>query len=346
MEYFVTFIDDKSRHVWSYPIQRKSDVFNKFVEWKTMVENLSGRKVRKIKTLRSDNGGEYTSTEFVQYLKKEGIRHEFTVPKTPEQNGVAERMNRTLLEVVRSMLSESKLPKRFWLEALATATYVRNRSPTKAVIGMTPFEAWNDEKPDVDILRVFGCICFAHVPKDERKKLDSKARESIFLGYGTEVKGYRLLDLSTKRVFYSRDVIFDETNFSSMMDESNTMKATEENEENRDDSAFENQPSASRDDDDDDAPPQIPRQRRAPNYYGEWINVANGSSEPTTFTEAMSGDESTQWMEGMTNEFNSLEENEVWELVPLPEGRKAIGCKWIYKKKYDADGTLNDSKRD
>lgn len=100
------------------------------MEWKTMVEKSTGHNV---KTLRTDNGGEYTSREFEDYLKKEGIRHEYTVPKTPEQNGVAERMNRTLVETVRAMLSDSKLPKKFWAEALSTASYVRNWSPTNAV---------------------------------------------------------------------------------------------------------------------------------------------------------------------------------------------------------------------
>ncbi len=111
-------------------LKSKDQVFQKFMEWKALVENSSGRK---LKTLRTDNGGEYTSREFTAYLKKEGVRHEFTVPKTPQQNGVAERMNRTLVEMVRSMLSDSKLQKNFWAEALLTAVYLRNRSPTTAV---------------------------------------------------------------------------------------------------------------------------------------------------------------------------------------------------------------------
>ena len=87
----------------------------------------------KVKVLRTDNGGEYTSKEFEQYLKKQGTQHELTVPKTPQQNGVAELTNRTLLETIRSMLADSEFPKQFWAEALSTATYLRNRSPTKAV---------------------------------------------------------------------------------------------------------------------------------------------------------------------------------------------------------------------
>ena len=117
-EYFVTFIDDKTHYTWVYVMKHKSEVFEKFTEWKAFVEKSSGYKVKK---LRTDNGGEYVSTEFEGYLKKEGIEHHYTIPKTPEQNGVSERMNRTLMETVRSMLADSKLPHRFWAEALSTA---------------------------------------------------------------------------------------------------------------------------------------------------------------------------------------------------------------------------------
>lgn len=152
----------------------------------------------------------YTPAEFTAYLKK-GVRHEFTVPKTPQQNGVAERMNRTLIEAVRSMLSDANLPKKFWAETLATAVYLRNRSPTKAVQEKTPFEAWTSEKPDVHHLKAFGCLCYAHVAKDERQKLDAKARKCIMLGYGTGTKAYRLYDIEREKVFFSRDVTFNET---------------------------------------------------------------------------------------------------------------------------------------
>ena len=109
--YFVTFIEDASRYVWVYILKNKGDVFNAFKSWKTLVEN---QYEKKIKIFRTDNGGEYTPVEFERYLQDEGIRHEKTIPKTPEQNGVAERMNRTLVEAVRAMLSDAKLPKTFW----------------------------------------------------------------------------------------------------------------------------------------------------------------------------------------------------------------------------------------
>ena len=135
-------------------------------EWQVMAERFTGQK---LKAIRTDNGGEFTSTEFEAHLRAEGVKHELTIPKNPEQNGVAERMNRTLVETVRSMLSCANLPHKFWGEALSTAAYLRNRSPTKVVKGMTPYEAWTGEKPKVDHLRIFGCQAFVHVPKDEKR---------------------------------------------------------------------------------------------------------------------------------------------------------------------------------
>ncbi len=160
-----------------YVLKHKDYVFQKFLEWKALVEKDSGKQ---LKILRTDNGGEYTSAAFQNFLKTKGIRHELTVPKTPEQNGVAEWMNKTLTETVRSMLADAKLPQRFLAVALSTAVYLRNRSPTKSVKGMTPFEAWTGKKPKVDFLRVFGCIAYAHIPKDERKNLIPKQRNASF----------------------------------------------------------------------------------------------------------------------------------------------------------------------
>ena len=206
-EYFLTFIDDRTHYTWVYVLKRKDEVFGCFLRWKALVEKSSGRK---LKAIRTDNSGEYTSTMFEDYLKSEGIRHERTIPKTPEQNGVAERMNRTLVETVRSMLTGARLSHEFWAEALATAVYLRNRSPTRAVKGMTPYEAWTTEKPTVAHLRVFGSDAYAHIPKDERGKLDPKAKKCIFVGYGEETKGYRLFDPVRGKIFFSRDVVFNE----------------------------------------------------------------------------------------------------------------------------------------
>ena len=134
--------DDKTRFVWVYFLKRKDQVFEKFIEWKTMVERSTGKK---LKAIRTDNGGEFTSGKFKAHLKAEGVCHELTIPRNPEQNGVAERMNRTLVEATRSMLFNANLPHKFWAEALSTATYLRNRSPTKAV---TPHESLTPARRD------------------------------------------------------------------------------------------------------------------------------------------------------------------------------------------------------
>ena len=334
-EYFVSFIDDKSRHVWTYGIKKKSDVFDIFIEWKARAERTTERK---LKTLRSDNGGEYISEEFELYLKKDGVAHQRTISKTPEQNGVAERMNRTLVEMVRSMLSESNLPKKFWAEALATATYLRNRCPTKAVDGKTPYEVWSGEKPNVQHLRIFGSICHSHIPKDERRKLDMKSKEAIFLGYGLDTKGYRLYDYNKKRVYFSRDVKFDEGKF--YHKGNRLMDVSESSKESRVDDNEEKELKLVGDEESIDHIRRSSRIKKSTEFYGERVHIANEYDEPKTLKEALSGMNSEKWAEAMENEINSLSQNGVWELKELPDGRKPIGCKWIYKTKLDENGHI------
>ncbi len=336
-EYFLTFTDDKTRYVWVYPLKQKSEVFSRFLEWKAVAEKSSGHE---LKTLRTDNGGEFTSTEFENYLKSDGVKHELTVPKTPEQNGVAERLNRTLVEAVRAMLVQSKLPPTFWVEALSTAVYLHNRSPTKSVANMTPFEAWTGVKPDVKHLRSFGCIVYAHIPKDERKKLDPKAKKCVLLGYGTETKGYRLYDPQSSRVIYSRDVKFNESEFGIEKElpdrELQADQLINLELSNDDDNVEEDETNYV-----EFNVRQPVRERRAPDRFGEWVTVASEDVvEPTTVREALSGPNAEQWREAMQHEIDSLQEHDVLELTELPKGRKAVGCKWVFKIKRNADGSV------
>ena len=162
--YFVTFIDDFSRKVWVSMLKRKSDVFDKFQIFKNFVENQKGLK---IKCLRTDNGGEFCSAEFNNFCRDHGIKRHLTVPGTPQQNGVAERMNRTLMERARSMMSSAKMAKRFWAEAVNTACYVVNRSPNTSLELKTPEEVWNGKPTDYFNLRVFGCVAYVWVPKEK-----------------------------------------------------------------------------------------------------------------------------------------------------------------------------------
>ncbi|KAH9699234.1 Integrase catalytic domain-containing protein [Citrus sinensis] len=201
-KYMVTFIDDYSRRCWVYPIKKKSDVFPVFKEYKARVELESGKK---IKCLRTDNGGEYIDGEFLAFCKQEGIQRQFTVAYTPQQNGVAERMNRTLTERIRAMLKTAGLPNSFWAEAAKTACYIVNRSPSTAIGLKTAMEMWTGKPADYSYLHAFGCPVYVMYNAQERTKLDPKSRRCIFLGYADGVKGYRLWDPTAHKIVISRD---------------------------------------------------------------------------------------------------------------------------------------------
>ena len=205
--YFILFIDDYTRMTWVYFMREKSEVFKIFKKFKNLVENQSNQK---IKVIRSDRRKEYTSNEFNKFCEDEGVEHQLTVGYAPEQNGVSERKNRTVMEMARLMLEEKRIPKTFWAEAVYTAVYLLNRCPTKAVQNKTPIEAWSGRKPSAKHLRVFGSICYVHIPAVKRHKLEEKTEKGIFLGYSTESKGYRIYNLKTKKLVVSRDVEFDE----------------------------------------------------------------------------------------------------------------------------------------
>ncbi|KAL0335094.1 UNVERIFIED_CONTAM: putative mitochondrial protein [Sesamum radiatum] len=185
-------------------LSTQKKVFKKF---KNLVEKQSGQS---IKVLRSDRGKEYNNSKFDKFCEEEGIKHQTSVSYNPQQNGVSERKNRTVMEMARSMLQEKHLPKAFWAEAVYTAVYLLNRCPTKAVQNMTPIEAWSGKKPSAKHLRVFGSICYVHIPTEKRHKLEEKTEKGIFLGYSTQSKGYRIYNLKTKKLIISRDVEFDE----------------------------------------------------------------------------------------------------------------------------------------
>ena len=303
-----------------------------------------------ITSCTTDNGGKHISIEFETFLKAEGIKHEFSIPKIPEQNGVSERMNRTLVEVVRSMLDDSKLPHQFWAEALATAAYLVNRSLTKTLGDKTPFEAWFGKKPCVKHIRVFGCVAYSHISKDERKKLDSKATKCIFLGYATQRKGYRLYNTETATIIHSRDVVFNESSRGieseheeirprhfPIGNEKPEMEAGSEPVEQTD-CEFNRYSDISE-------PPVSQRTSsrvsKRPDYYGMRIYTATElGKEPETVTEALSSTEKEQWRTAMQKEMDSIHSNDVWDLVELPKGHKPVGSKWVFKRKTGADGSI------
>jgi hypothetical protein len=337
--YFVTFIDDYSRCCKVYFMKQKSETMDKFKEFQAVCTSECGERIGK---LRTDNGGEYVSKEFEEYLKSQGIIHQTTVPHSPEQNGVAERKNRTLVESARSMLSHAGLPKKFWAEAVATAAYVGNRIPTSAMKNNTPYEAWYNRKPSLAHMRVFGCIAYAHVPDIQRRKLDKKAIKLRFIGYDSHTKGYRLFDEDNGKVVIRRDVEFNEADFgdSILVDSDNVTVKKDVDLTSEEENTVEG------------PQPQRPeRQRRPPVRYGydEYADMTVHHvayrvcqiTEPTTMEEALTSDHAREWTEAADSEYESLLKNETWELVELPPDRKPIGSKWVFKIKHGKDGKVD-----
>jgi hypothetical protein len=155
-------------------------VFGKFKEFKALIENLSERK---IKILRLDNGGEYTSKEFVNFCKDVRIKRELTTAYNPQQNVVAERKNKTIMEAAKTMIHDQDLPMCLWAEATKTTVYVQNRLSHSALGFKTPEEMFSRKKPEVSHLKIFHCPVFVHIPKKKRNKLDPSGKKGIFVGY-------------------------------------------------------------------------------------------------------------------------------------------------------------------
>lgn len=226
-KYMLTFTDDFSRKTFLYFLKEKWQVFKTFVDFKAQVENETECK---IKCIRSDNGGEFVSTIFNEFCTGNGIQRQLTCSYTPEQNGVAERANRTIVEKSKCMLFDADLDEKLWAEACNTAAYLMNRTPRVRLHNKTPYEVWTGHKPDVADLRIFGSKVTVHEPKQKRKKWSAKSREMIFIGYDDQKKGFRCYDSATNQVIVSRDVKFFETLSSTVM--MNPPSSTDDTEEN------------------------------------------------------------------------------------------------------------------
>jgi hypothetical protein len=165
---------------------------------------------RKLLALRTDRGGEFMSAQFTAYCAELGVGRQLTAPYTPQQNGIVERRNQTVVGMARSMINAKGLPSMFWGEAINTAVYILNRTTTKGTGGKTPYELWNGSTPAVHHLRTFGCVAHVKNVGPNMKKLDDRSRPMIFVGYKPGSKAYRVYDPAARRVHISRDVIFDE----------------------------------------------------------------------------------------------------------------------------------------
>ncbi|KAE8725113.1 hypothetical protein F3Y22_tig00009009pilonHSYRG00067 [Hibiscus syriacus] len=355
--YFVTFVDDFSRRVWVYPMKSKDEVLQIFLKWKNMIENQTGRK---IKRLRTDNGGEYKSDPFFDVCHEYGIVRHFTVRHTPQQNGLAERMNRTLLEKVRCMLSNAGLGKAFWAEAVTYTGNLINCLPSSTIGGKTPLEVWSGKPAtDYDSLHVFGSTAYYHV---KESKLDPRAKKDLFMGITHGVKGFRLWCLDTKKIICSRDVTFDESALvkkviSEAVQTSSTPLQVEHTTKQVEfqqmmilevDAVDSSTPIEESEDEDvqTQEPLETPetlavtrprREIRRPARFVDMVAYALPVVDddiPITYQEAIQSLESDKWKSAMDEEMQSLQKNDTWKLAQLPKGKRAIGCKWVFVKKY------------
>ena len=196
--YFLAMIDDYSKKIWIRFLRFKEEVYANMIEWKAQVENQTGKK---IKCLHTDNG-----LEFSNVLMDGNKRHK-TCAYTPQQNGVAERMNRTIVDKIRCMLAESGFEKKFWAEAASIAVYLINRTPSAAIEFKIPEEVWSGNMVEYGHLRRFGCVAYVHTVQ---AKMSHRAVKDIFMGYPQGTKGYRVWLPKSGKSTISRNVVFDE----------------------------------------------------------------------------------------------------------------------------------------
>lgn len=372
--YLASFVDDYSRYSEVVPIERKSDAAATVKATLAQWETATGQR---IVTVRSDNGGEYINNDLKSFFSGKGIHHQWTVPYTPEQNGVAERLNRTIQEKMRAMLFDSGLSTEMWAEAAVTANYLRVRSPA-AGRDKTPWELFHGSPPDVSHLRVFGSTTYVQVPKEKRSKLDPVSRKGKLVGYSSHSKGYRVLMDDDGTIATARDVQVVESgqvrpHDGGAADPPVLERVTEvrtptgsgdtpevelslDGDNDREELPVDQLDTFSSDDERPEqqqqveggvreATPPAAAARRNPARSARPTQLALHATapkikEPLTYEEAMLSDNAEQWQQAMDEEIQSLASNNTWELKTPPPGIKPIPVKWVYKVKLDAAGNI------
>ncbi|KAJ0435793.1 putative RNA-directed DNA polymerase [Helianthus annuus] len=425
-KYFLTVVDDFSRAIWVYLIKTKDEVIGCIINFYTFLKNQFEKTV---KIFRSDNGTEFVNKQVATFSESNGILHQTSCTHTPQQNGIAERKHRHLLNVARSLLFQGGVPLNFWSECVLTATYLINRIPSSVLLGKSPYEVMFGSQPSLKHLKNFGCLCFSTILNNSNK-FSSRAEKCVLIGYSNVKKGYKLWSLENKTILFSRDVKFyeeiypfkqkEENNFTNgfvdkHINHLNFFDNTEPNDSSSakvlddegrvmsQETVYENQQpvESSRTDgetvevnhqlnssadldhgeaitievpndetDSSEGQSSIPNEPRRssrtvslPKKLSDYVvegkvkygieKVVNYSSlssdnlcfitslnktiEPTCFNEAV---KDINWVQAMNSEMEALHRNNTWTLVDLPHGRKAIGCKWIYKIKYKANGEI------
>lgn len=363
--YMTTFLDDYSGLSAVAFTSTKDEVADKV---RDVLQALEVRTGQRTKGVRTDRGSEYLNAKLGAHFRIKGIEHQPSVAYTPEQNGAAERLNRTLLEKVRAMLQDSGLPQSLWAEAMATANFVRNISPISGAT-QTPYELFYGERPDASYLRVFGSTAYVHVPKQKRNKLDPVSRKGVFVGYQNGL--YRVLfgskvEICSEVIFDEKSLMHSSTNLGDGGAERNRDRDTDAESADSDSENGDAQPVgggvAPMDVDGANAPAppadgatnaeaRYPlRERKVPREWwrgspsqGAMANVAISvpkDEEPATYKQALESSFAEFWQRAMDEEIASLHANGTWTLESKPDGVQTIPVKWVYKVKRDATGNI------
>nr|ABA97555.1 retrotransposon protein, putative, Ty1-copia subclass [Oryza sativa Japonica Group] len=330
-----------ARFCYVYLLKTKDETLDYFKIYKAEVENQLDRK---IKRLRSDRGGEFFSNEFDLFCEEHGIIHERTPPYSPESNGIAERKNRTLTDLVNAMLDTAGLSKAWWGEALLTSNHVLNRVPNRNK-DKTPYEIWIGRKPLLSYLRTWGCLAKVNVPITKKRKLGPKTVDCVFLGYAHHSIAYRFLivksevpDMHVGTIMESHDATFFESFFPMKDTHSGSSQPfeiipslitpPEQTKHTHEHVSEEDVSEASR---------RSKRQRTAKSF-GDDFTVYLVDDTPKLISEAYASPDVDYWKEAVRSEMDSIIANGTWEVTERPYGCKHVGCKWVFKKKLRPDG--------
>jgi len=362
--YFGTLTDDFSRRTDVVFLQKKGDLLSEYKKWLTKAQLHTGTK---IKILSSENSGEYVSNAFKGLHDGNGMTHQTTVPDTPQQNGVAERLNRVLVEMACTMMRHKDIDQDLWAGAIKTAVYIKNRVTSRALpVGKTPFELWTGNKPNVSHMRVFGSTCWVVLHNSLIDgKFGDKAAKGVFLGYPDGSKAYKHI-LDDGKVLKARSVVFAETNVSEVAEVAEELpgdenvevetglRSTSDGEDvdaDNDDKDDKQDDGSDKSADDNrgcggfqDTLRRSGRARRPPvEYWRPGSLVAHEA--PTTYVRAVQGQESAKRQIAMDEEMEAIRKNKTWRLTDRPASRRVLKGKWVYKIKNEVDKNGNNTTR-
>ncbi|KAJ9557457.1 hypothetical protein OSB04_012071 [Centaurea solstitialis] len=375
-KYTLVIVDEYSRYTWVFFLRAKSDAPEEIILFVRKMERLNNLTVRSI---RSDHGTEFKNSTLESFFEQKGISQNFSSVRTPQQNGVAERRNRTLIEAARSMLSEANLATQFWAEAVNTACYTQNRSLIVKRFRRTAYELFRNRKPSIEHLHIFGCVCYILNNKDNLGKFDSKSDDGIFLGYSSISKTYRVFNKRRQTIEETIHVKFDESENPipptditppPLINATPISQITPPEPDQPTNSEDFSQTTVSEpsptnllpDPSSNEASTsgqvyQPPALRWTKDHPIDQV-LGNPSSGVKTRRQAgnvclyvnfISENEPKEiddalrdpaWVSAMQEELAEFIRNNVWLLVPRPRKRTIIGSKWIFRNKLDEIGTI------